>query len=72
MVVYKCDGCGKIIERDDVLYSVEIRELVPDVGEWREHARGHSLHFCTVCYAAFSASVPVELKLESWLPGEEQ
>ena len=71
MIVYKCDGCGKIIEREDVLYRVEITELVPDVGDWRKRERGRSLHFCADCYAAFSASVPVELKLEPWLPGEE-
>jgi len=70
MLVYKCDGCGKIIGKGDVLYSIEITELVPDVGNWRKHKRNCELHLCEKCYAAFSASASVKLELEPAWPEE--
>jgi len=71
VLVYKCDGCGKIIGKGDVLYRIEITKLVPDIGNWRKHERNCELHLCEGCYAAFSASSSVKLTLEPAWPGEE-
>ena len=69
-LVYKCDGCGKIIGKDEALYSIEIAELVPDVGSWRKHQRSCALHLCPGCYGMFRAYSSVRFELEPAWPGE--
>jgi len=71
MLVYKCDGCGKIIGKGDVLYNIEITELAPDVGSWRKHKRSCELHLREGCYATFSVSASIKPKLEPAWPGED-
>jgi len=69
MLVYKCDGCGKIIGKNEMLYEITINEEAPDVGDWRKVKREAMLHLCGTCYGllqeAFKA-VPIKLESVPW------